>query len=263
MSPLLDFDDTLSRRIEATYLTPDIVEQRHAALAALHLQPGEDVLDVGAGPGLLAAEMADAVGPGGSVRGIDSSESMLALARGRSLPETAAEIEFRVGDACALPYHDRSVDVVTSTQVYEYVENVPVALAEAYRVLRPGGRLLVLDTDWDSIVWHASDPDRMARVLRAWDDHLVDPHLPRKLTALLTTAGFAVTHRAVIPILDAGYDTNTYSAGLIGFITPFVPGHNGVTEADTTAWVNDLTGLGPDYFFSINRYLFLAVKQPP
>ena len=111
------------------------------------------MLDVGSGPGLLAAEMAAEVGPGGRVVGVDPSESMLALARGRT---DAAE--FVAGGALELPVPDASFDVVVSTQVLEYVEDVAGALAEARRVLRPGGRLLVLDTDWDSIVWQHGRP---------------------------------------------------------------------------------------------------------
>ena len=128
-------------------------------------------------------------------------------------------------------------------------------------MLRPGGRLLVLDTDWDSIVWRSSDDDRMRRVLSAWDGHLADPHLPRRLAGLLEGAGFSVTHRSVIPLLNVGYDPGTYSAGLIGFISAFVPGHSGITAGDIASWASDLAGLGPGYFFSLNRYLFLAVRR--
>jgi len=259
MSPALQFDEATSRRIEATYGTPDVVEQRRIVRDALGLQPGQDVLDIGSGPGFLAGEMAEAVGPGGSVRGIDPSDAMLSLARRR--PATgAAPVEFGPGQATAIPFPDRTFDVVTSTQVYEYIEDMRAALAEAYRVLRPNGQLLVLDTDWESIVWHSSDAGRMRRVLAAWDEHLADPHLPRRLTGLLTEAGFTVTHRSAIPLFNAGYDPRTFSAGLIGFIGAFVPGRSGVTAADANAWAEDLTGLGADYFFSLNRYLFLAVK---
>jgi arsenite methyltransferase len=259
MSTTLQFDEEWSRRVEATYTTPDVVEQRRVIRAALALEQGETVLDIGSGPGLLACEMAAEVGTVGSVDGVDPSESMLALARGRQPSEGAAEIRFLAGEACALPFASDRFDVAVATQVYEYVQDVVAALSEAFRVLRPGGRLLVLDTDWDSIVWHSGDSERMRRVLAAWDEHLVHPHLPRRLTGLLSATGFSVARRAVIPLLNAGYDPNTFSAGLIGFITAFVPGRRGLSEREVRDWADDLKALGDDYFFSLNRYLFIAV----
>ena len=260
MSATMPFDEAASRRIEATYSTPDVIEQRRIVRAALDLEPGQDVLDIGSGPGFLACEMAEAVGPGGSIRGIDSSDAMLSVARQRRPTTGSAPVEFGPGQATELPFPDGAFDVVTSTQVYEYVHDMPAALAEAHRVLRSGGRLLVLDTDWDTIAWRSSDADRMRKILAAWDEHLADPYLPRRLTSLLIQAGFTVTHRSAIPLFNAGYDTDTFSAGLIGFIAAFVPGRAGVTAADVNAWAEDLTRLGADYFFSLNRYLFLAVK---
>ena len=262
MSRVLQFDEAASRRVEATYLTPDVIEQRRIVREALALKPGEDVLDIGSGPGLLVSEMAAQVGPGGSVQGVDPSPSMLTLAKRRELAAGSSPVAFVRGDAAVLPFADESFDAAVTTQVYEYVADIVAAIAEARRVLRPGGRLLVLDTDWGSIVWRSGDDDRMRRVLAAWDEHLVDPHLPRRLTGLLEDAGFSLSHRAAVPLLNAGYDPNTYSAGLIGFIAAFVPGRAGVTEAETAAWTDDLVGLGRDYFFSLNRYLFLGVKPP-
>ena len=261
MSPAMPFDEATSRRVEATYRTPDVVEQRRAVLAALDLKPGEDVLDIGSGPGFLAREMGGEVGPDGSVTGVDPSQSMLSMARTRPTQADSAPVGFRAGEATALPCAGASCDVVTSTQVYEYVDDMPAALAEAWRVLRPGGRLLVIDTDWGSIVWRSSDDDRMRRVLDAWDGHLADPHLPRRLSGLLEDAGFSVTHRAAIPLLNVGYDPDTYSAGLIGFVSAFVPRHSAISADDIASWASDLVGLGPAYFFSLNRYLFLAVKN--
>jgi SAM-dependent methyltransferase len=253
--PAEQFDAATSRRVESTYTTPDIVEQRRIIVGALALSPGERVLDIGSGPGFLACEMGAAVGAAGSVTGLDSSEHMLMLAGARKAP---AQVTFRPGEATTLPFADGTFDAVTSTQVYEYVTDMPRALAEARRVLRPGGRLLVLDTDWDSIVWASSDAGRMRRILTAWDEHLADPHLPRRLAGLLAGAGLEVTHCQAIPLLNASYAPDTFSAGLIGFITAFVPGHRGVSADEVRAWADDLRGLGRDYFFSLNRYLFIA-----
>jgi arsenite methyltransferase len=233
-----------------------VIEQRRAFRAVLALEPGERVLDIGAGPGFLAAEMAAEVGPGGAVCGIDPSDSMLAIARRQEGP-----VDYRVGDAVALPFADEHFDVAVCTQVYEYVEDIGAALAEARRVLRPGGRLLVLDTDWDSIVWHSSDRERMERVLAAWNEHLADPYLPRRLPGLLRAVGLQPTDQAIIPILNAGADRNTYSAGMIGLVAAYVAGRGGVTEADAAAWEEDLAGLGDDYFFSLNRYVVVAQRS--
>jgi arsenite methyltransferase len=96
-------------------------------------------------------------------------------------------------------------------------------------------------------------------VLIAWDEHLADPYLPRRLGRLLTDTGFTVARRQVHPILNAGYDEQMFSAGVIGLVAHFVPGRAGVAQAEVQAWRDDLVGLGADYFFSLNRYLFLAV----
>jgi arsenite methyltransferase len=260
MNATLQFDEDASRRIEAIYTTPDVVEQRRTVLQALALQPRERVIDIGSGPGLLACEMAGAVGTGGLVCGVDISESMLALAQARRPPAGSAPVEYQTAGALALPHADASFDVAVCTQVYEYVDDVPAALLELRRVLRPGGRVLVLDTDWDSIVWASSDQERMQRVLAAWEEHLVHPHLPRTLTRLLRDAGLEVIDRRVVPLFNAGYDRHTYSAGMLELIEAFVPGHRGVSEAEATAWAQDLIELGADYLLSLNRYLFLARK---
>ncbi len=259
MTGMVTFDDANVRTIEAVYTTPDVVEQRRVVLDLLDPHVGEDVLDIGSGPGYLAREVAQQVGPSGAVWGVDPSESMLATAARLETGEHAATLRFGIGDAVNLPFPDGSFDAITATQVYEYVADMPAALAEARRVLRPGGRLLILDTDWDSLVWHSSDPDRMRRVLVAWDEHLADPYLPRRLGRLLTGAGFTVARRRVHPVLNAGYDPNTLSAGVIDLAATFVPGRAGVTDEEAAAWRDDLVGLGADYFFSLNRYLFLAV----
>jgi arsenite methyltransferase len=244
---MLEFDERTSAATEANYQTPDIVRQRRATRELLALRPGERVLDIGAGPGFLAAEMAEEVGPEGRVDGVDVSEAMLDLARRRG-----ANAHFAVGDALSLPFADAAFDAVVSTQVYEYFADMPAALAEARRVLRPGGRLLILDTDWDSIVWHSRDRDRMQRVLEKWNDHLADPYLPRRLPALLREAGFDLRETSIIPILNRGADPGAFSRGILPLIAEYV---------GDPAWLADVESLGDDYFFSLNRYVFVAYRS--
>ncbi len=257
----LRFDEDASRALEQIYLTPDIVAQRRATLAALDLRTGERVLDLGCGPGLLAAEMAGRVGASGLVHGADISPDMLAIAARREVSAGAARLALSTQDAGALTLPDAAFDVVVCTQVYEYVADMPAALAQVRRVLAPGGWLVVLDTDWDSIVWRSSDDARMARVLAAWDEHLVHRDLPRRLPELLSDAGFAVTGAEVVPILNIGARGPTYSAGMRELVAAFVVGRAGVDADQAAAWAQDLRDMGERYFFSLNRYLFTATRE--
>ena len=130
MSATLQFDEDASRRVERIYTTPDVIEQRQTVLRALALQPGERAIDIGSGPGLLACEMAVAVGASGRICGVDVSENMLALARARRAPAGSGPIEYQEAGAHTLPYAEESFDVAVCTQVYEYVDDVPAALLE-------------------------------------------------------------------------------------------------------------------------------------
>jgi ubiquinone/menaquinone biosynthesis C-methylase UbiE len=263
MSGGQSFDDPASRKLEAVYQTPNVIAQRHRTLTALEPREGEHLLDIGAGPGLLIADMAAVVGPRGHVIGLEISDSMLALARRRFASSTIADrITLVEGDAAALPFPDASFDAATSTQVYEYLPDVDQALAELYRVLRPGGRALILDTDWASIVWNTTDEPRMDRVLAAWVERFADPHLPRSLSRRLRDAGFRIRRRDVLALLNPEYDPNAYSVANASIIADYVTGRGGLTPDEVQAWQRDLAQLGAEgrYFFSLNRYLFLADK---
>ena len=260
MSQAIDFDASTSR-LELAYMTPDVVEQRRQVVETLAPQPGEAVLDIGSGPGLLAQEIATAVGAAGRVCGIDQSEGMISMGTKRC--ESLPQVEFQHADASTLPYPDATFDAAVSTQVYEYVADMPAALTELSRVLRPGGRALILDTDYDSLVLETDDPERLARILKAWDEHFVHADLPRKLGPLLRGAGFQVTDSAAIPILNTEYDADSFSFHLTTMMASFVAGRAGVTEADAAGWKKELAALGAQgrYFYSLNRYLFVAEKS--
>jgi arsenite methyltransferase len=260
MSGRLEFDDETSRRVEALYLTPDVVAQRCQVLKALELTDGERVLDIGSGPGLLAYEMAAAVGPEGRVCGIDISAAMLAMARKRCAAQPWTE--FHNTDATTLPFPDDHFDAAVSTQVYEYVADIPTALAELYRVTRPGGRVVILDTDYGSLVIHTENERRMARVLAAWNEHFVHAGLPRTLSRQLRDAGFTVRQRDVIPMFNPDYREHTYAKGLLQIMASFAVGRQGISQDEANSWLAEFSELGQQgiFFFSLNRYFFVAYK---
>lgn len=260
MSTGIQYDEEWSQRIVQIYSTPDVVAQREAVLSTLDLQQGEYVLDIGSGPGLLAHDIAKAVGQTGMVRGIDISDAMVALSEERcsNLPF----VEFQVADATELPFPNDEFNVAVSTQVYEYVKDVSAALNELYRVLRPGGRALILDTDWETLIWNTSDQERMKGILAAFEEHCSHPRLPRILAPKLRDAGFSIQRQDVFPLFNPKYHSDTYSHGVIDFIASFVSGKGDIAPRIIKEWAEDLRDLGKkdEYFFGINRYLFLVGK---
>ena len=254
------FDEKAARRVEAVYTTADVAAQRGVLLKMIALRPGERVLDLGSGPGFMTLEAGRMVGEEGAVFGVDKSAPMLALAQERCASQS--HVSFREADALSLPFEDGGFDAAIVSQVYEYVVDMEAALTELFRVLRPGGRALIMDTDWGSLVWSAQDAERAKRIFTAWDAHLADPHLPRRLSQLLHGAGFEIVDSRVLPLLNTEYPAENYSHGMVSVIVPFVIRKGGVPKEEAKAWAEDLMVLGElgEYFFSLNRYVFLARK---
>jgi arsenite methyltransferase len=260
MSNGLQFDAETSRKVESLYMTPDVVAHRRQVLRALALREGERVLDIGSGPGLLAYDMAASVGRNGRVCGIDISEDMLTMSRKRCADQPWTE--FQRADGTNLPYPDDSFDAAVSTQVYEYVVDIPGALAELYRVVRPGGRAVVMDNDYGSLVIHTEHEARMKRVLSAWDEHFVHAGLPRTLSRQLRDAGFMIRQRDAIPMFNPEYRENTFGKGALALMATFAVGRKGVSREEADAWLAEFAELDKQgkFFFSLNRYLFVADK---
>lgn len=104
------------------------------------LRPGQRVLDVACGTGIVARVAAPLIGPHGLIVGVDLSAAMLDVARAHA-PGGGAAVEWRQGDVAALPSDDASFDVVLCQQGLQFFPDKPGALREMHRVLRPGGRL--------------------------------------------------------------------------------------------------------------------------
>jgi arsenite methyltransferase len=250
MSGLM-FTDAAARQLESLYMTRDIVSQRNATLKELNLCEGESVLDVGSGPGFLAESVADAVGTSGRVVGVDISDDLVARSKRRN---SRPWLTFYTGDATALHEPDAAYDAVVCTQVAEYIPDVDTVLSEVRRVLKPGGRLVIVATDWDGVIWHSGSPERMSRIMRSWEAHCAHPRLPRHLKFQRASA---------FPILNLTWSDDGYSKGLSALIRAFVSSQGGIDAESSSSWYHELSELSDagDYFFSSTRFVFCG-KRP-
>ncbi|MFN0095886.1 MAG: arsenite methyltransferase [Dehalococcoidia bacterium] len=149
------------------------------------LQPGETVLDLGSGGGIdcfLAAKM---VGPEGRVFGVDMTREMIDLARANSAKVGATNVEFRLGEIEHLPIEANTVDVIISNCVINLSPDKPQVFREAFRVLKPGGRLQVSD-----VVWTKPVPQAIKDDLEQWAGCVAGALLEREYLEHITAAGF-------------------------------------------------------------------------
>ncbi len=122
-----------------------------------HLRGGQDVLDVGAGPGTITADLADIVAPG-VVVGVDTAPDVVEKAAALVAERGLSNLSFEVGDAYALRRDDASVDVVHAHQVLQHLSRPVDALREFRRVTRSGGLIAVREVDYEGVVWFPRIP---------------------------------------------------------------------------------------------------------
>ena len=158
-------------------------------LAFAALQEGEVVLDLGSGGGIDCFLAAKQVGNRGRVIGVDMTADMLAKARSNAAAVGASNVEFKLGEIEALPLGDRSVDVVVSNCVINLSPDKATVFREAFRVLRPGGRLAISD-----IVASAPLPREIAEDPEALSGCIAGAPAIEELRSSLEAAGFAGIH---------------------------------------------------------------------
>jgi SAM-dependent methyltransferase len=167
--------------------------ENSAAYLLPHLRAGQDLLDVGCGPGTITADLALVVAPG-QVVGIDAAADVVARAQQHARGLGLANLRFEAGDLFALGYPDASFDVIHLHQVLQHLADPAAALLELRRVLRPDGVLAARDSDYGAFTWAPAD-----RMLDRWLELYLavtarnghDARIGPRLLGLAHEAGFS------------------------------------------------------------------------
>jgi ubiquinone/menaquinone biosynthesis C-methylase UbiE len=208
--------DTLIRQLDTAEAVPAAALLRARSYQLLALPRDGTVVDVGCGTARAVAELAEHAA---RAIGVDLDPAMLAAAR-RRFPD----IDVRVADATRLPLDDGQVHGYRADKVYHVLPDPQAALAEARRVLVPGGRIALVGQDWDTLVVDSDQPELTRRIVHARADTIPHPRIARAYRNLLLDAGFRdvsiEVHTAVftdpttLPML-AGHATAAHQAGAI------------------------------------------------
>jgi arsenite methyltransferase len=258
----MEFTEPVLLELESQRRSPAAAAKRDRVMKLLQPMPGERILDIGCGGGALCREVAPLVAPGGSVLGIDVAQAAVDIARRLSALEDRIVLTFAEADAHDLPFADATFDAAVCISVLGFCHDPCQVLAEARRVLRPGGRFLVVNSDEDTRVFNGRDRELGRRMARAIADRANDPWLGRRLAPMLTAAGFHLEQEAILVDLEREFAAGTSGYALAHFVRDYLLQTAGIPTADYERWLADLAACAVDgsYCYSVVTYACLATR---
>ena len=229
----------LTGRLEQRAKAEDEAGAREEYLRLLAIAPGERVLDVGCGSGVVTRAIARKVVPGGRAYGVDSSPAFLAIARKEAQAAGVADaIDFRQGDCRKLPFDDGFFDASLAATVFAHVPKVDAAIDEIIRVTKRGGRVGIFDLDGDGLL--VSHPDRQTtrRIVGAFSDHSsVNGQLARMLPGILSERGLQNVQARGFMSLERGQG---FYASMVERAAQTAAKAGAITEGEAQSWIGEL-----------------------
>ncbi len=249
---------SLAQFINGRAAVPDQAAAHAALVDALSPLPGERLLDVGCGTGVITRRLAPLVGEAGEVVGADISRVMLDFARECS---AGLPIRYEQTDGVRLPFADASFDGASLARTLLHVTHPHETLVEIRRVVRTGGRLAVLECDWGTLAVDHSDRALTRRILD-WRTDVIDGNnwMGRQVVGRCLAAGWA---RADVRVLaTVGRDATTTHFRNIRRAGDLARQNSVITQSEYDNWVTELDSrLAAGLFFaSINEYIVVAQR---
>ena len=132
-----------------------------------------------------------------------------------------------------------------------------------FRVFKPGGRLVVLDSDWGCLCCNAQDYQLMQKAIEGYMTHCPHPYFPRTLKKNLEEVGFTVEKVVAHPVINTEFDYSNFSTHMVDFVGKYLVDSKKFTQEDFEAWKKDLqqTSEEDKYFFCLNRFVFVGSKE--
>lgn len=237
---------------------PGLDRLRDWAHEALALRPGEKAVDIGSGKGSEVITFAEAVGPTGLAVGVEPDPHLLAAAERRAA-EARSTATFHSGDAYGVPFGPETFDAVLCERVFQHLTAPARAAREIARVLRPGGRTVVMDADWGSAIVHPGD----TRVVREAVDTLIsattNPYAGRRLPGLLTAAGLEVESMGSQALIQ---NRSVGAGALVSRVAAMAVARRVITEAERDQLLADLAAgaANGDIHLSVTMFAVHARK---
>ncbi len=231
----------------------------HAALvAALAPRPGEKLLDVGCGTGVIARRLAQAVQPGGEMVGVDISRAMLNFAEGQG---ATPGLRYEQADAAALPFPDATFDGAAAARTLMHVADPLAVLMEMRRALRVAGRIALLEADWGTLALDHSNRGLTRRIVD-WRTDFVDGDnwMGRQLARRCSEAGLQVTDVRVL--VTIARDEHTTLPGSIRRCAELACQAGVINEVERRRWLDEIGQrmAAGQFFATINEYIVVAIR---